>query len=215
MAKYCIYCGQVNDDQALFCTACGKSFPVQQGVSPPVPVQSATPVLYAAERGPGAHKHMPTDIYLRDSQGKQLLVARLQSLLHRNYTVVDDGEVTVGFIEEKTHLTHRTFTLQDVGHTVLASVNTSNVEQNRAPPNCWIEDATGNRLVNVVFTMGRLSFAAVRGDGTPSFQATLQSEGGVKEMLESASRRAYAVQLNDPSFSLQIVLTTLVALDQT
>ncbi len=217
MAKYCMYCGQMNDDQALFCTACGKSFPTQTAVPTSGPVQPASPspsTLYTAELGPGAHKHMLTDVYLKDSQGKQLLVARLQSLLHRNYTVVDGAEAVTGFIEEKTHLTHKTFTLQDANHNALGTVNLSNVENNRAPPNTWIEDASGNRLANIVFTMGRMSFAAVKQDGSPLFQTSLPMGGGVREIWDSATKRAYAIQVNDTSFPLPMVLATVAALDK-
>ncbi len=217
MAKYCMYCGQMNDDGALFCTACGKSFPAQQASAAPAPVQAASPpysTTYTAEMGPGAHKHMPTDVYLRDPQGKQLLVARRQSLLHRNYTIVDGSEATTGFIEEKTHLTHRTFTVQDASHNALAAVNVSNVEQNRAPPNCWMEDASGSRVANLAYTMGRMSFAAVKEDGSTYFEASMQTGGGIRAVLENAAKRAYAVQVYDPSVSPSMVLATIAALDE-
>lgn len=216
MAKYCIYCGQMNDDQAFFCTACGKSFPAQQAPDSPAPIQPGPPppsTQYTAEKGPGAHKHTLTDVYLRDSQGKLIVVARLQSLLHRNYTIVDGAEAVTGFIEEKTHITHRTFTLQDASHNSLGAVSVSNVEQNRTPPNCWVDDASGNRLANIVFTMGRMSYAALKEDGSPFFQASLPLGGGFKETWENATKRVYAIQVNDPSFSLQMVLTTVAALD--
>jgi hypothetical protein len=217
MAKYCMYCGQMNDDQALFCTACGKSFPAQQAAPPPAPVRPAPPApstVYTAELGPGVHKHMPTDVYLKDPQGNQLLVARLQSLLHRNFTIVDGSEAISGFIEEKTHLTHRTYTLQDADHSTLATVNVSNVEQNSAPPSCWMEDASGNRFADVVFTMGRLSFAVTKQDGSNFFEASMPTGGGMGAMMHNAARKAYSIKVDDPSMSLSMVLTVIAALDE-
>ena len=49
------------------------------------------------------------------------------------------------------HLTHRTLSVEDADHGVQGSVQVSNVEKNRAPPSCWLEDPSGNRLGSVVF----------------------------------------------------------------
>ena len=110
MVKYCIHCGKANDDQAVFCIACGQRFPdqtpppsVQQAVPAPAPSSQATNV-FTAEIGPGAHEHMLTDVHLKDSTGKVLLVARKKSLLHAEYTVVDGDEGVIGFIEQKEQL---------------------------------------------------------------------------------------------------------------
>jgi len=223
-------CGAQNTDEALFCTTCGKSLaaqPVAAPVSPapaaPQSEQWAIPssnlqpppsTVYSAELRPGAHKHMPTDLYLVDPAGKTVLVAKLQSLLHKNYTIEDGVGATAGYIEGKTHLTHRTFTLQDAGHSVLSAINVSNVEVNRAPPKSWIEDGAGNRLANIVFTMGFASFSVVREDGSAILQASLSLGGGLRETVERLSSRAYSIQLSDQSFTPSMVLATVAALER-
>ncbi len=124
MVKYCIQCGKPNDDQAVFCTACGQRFPDQSSPAVPqtvVPAVTQTSSLYTAEMGTGAHKHMLTDVYLRDPSGKVLLVARRQSILHQDYTIVDGNENVMGFIESKGHLTHTSLNLQDANHNVQGS----------------------------------------------------------------------------------------------
>ena len=157
---------------------------------------------------------MLTDLYLIDSAGRTVLVAKLQSLLHKNYTIEDSLGATSGYIEEKTHLTHRTFALQDAGHSVVSAINVSNVEVNRAPPKSWIEDGAGNRLANVVFMMGFASFAVVKEDGSTILQASLSFGGGFRETVERLSSRAYSIQLSDQSFTPPMVLATVAALDR-
>jgi hypothetical protein len=158
---------------------------------------------------------MLTDLYLIDSSGKIVLVAKLQSLLHRNYTIEDNLGATAGYIEEKTHLTHKTFTLQDAGHGALGAINVSNVEVNRAPPKSWIEDGSGNRVGSIIFQMGLTSYAVVKDDGSTILQASLSlGGGGFREAVEKFSSRAYSIQLSDQSFSPSMVLATVAALNR-
>ena len=108
MVKYCTKCGKQNDDQAVFCLACGQKF---QDQSPPSTVQQSASVaagaqlstLLTVERGPGAHGHTLTDVYLRDASGKVLIVAKKPSLLHRDYVIVDGNGTVVGFLKPSTH----------------------------------------------------------------------------------------------------------------
>ncbi len=220
MVKYCIHCGKANDDQAMFCVACGQRFPepaapaaAQQAAPVPAPTTQA-PSIFTAERGPGAHEHMLTDVYLKDATGKVLLVARKKSLLHAEYTVVDGSEGTVGFIEQKTHLTHRTVSVEDAEHGVQGSVQVSNVEKNMAPPSCWLEDPSGNRLGSLVFTAGLMAFAGVKPDGSVIFEASIMAGQGMMQGLSGLGRRAYAISLHDPGFSQRMLLAVVVALDQ-
>jgi len=219
MVKYCIHCGIVNEDQAVFCMGCGQRF---AGQSAPPPGQQAAPSpglqgqaasVFTAELGPGAHEHMLTDVYLRDQAGNLLLVARKKSLLHSEYTVVDGDEKVAGFIEQKTHLTHRTISIEDAGHNVQASVQVSNVEKNRAPPSCWIEDPSGNRLGSIVFTAGLMAFTGVKPDGSVIFRASFSPGPGLRQALGELGRKAYSIDLVDPEFALQTLLTVITALD--
>ena len=215
LVKYCIHCGKQNDDQAAFCAVCGQRFPdqaasqVQQtGTSAPAPS------LLTAEMGTGTHEHMLTDVYLKDPAGRVLLAARKQSLLHADYTIVDGNESAVGFIEQKTHLTHKTMAIEDANRNTKGSVQVSNVSENGAPPKCWFEDASGNRLGTIVFVEGLAAFSGIKLDGSPIFEASLSAGLGVREAMTNWGHRAYAINLIDPAFSLPMLLTIITALDK-
>lgn len=215
MVKYCIHCGKQNDDQAVFCSACGQRFSDQAG--PPVQQAAASapaPSLLTAEMGTGSHEHMLTDVYLKDSTGKVLLVARKQSLLHDEYTIVDGGERATGFIEPKMHLTHRTMSVEDASRSVQGLVQVSNVSENREPPKCWLEDASGNRSGTIVFMNGLAAFSGVNLDGAPIFEASISIGSGLAQALTEWGHRAYAISLIDPRFPLPMLLTVITALDK-
>jgi hypothetical protein len=155
---------------------------------------------------------MMTDMYLRDFGGQVVLVARLQSLLHRNYTVVDGTGAVSGQIVEKTHLTHSTYGFEDLGSNTIGAVGVSNVERRRGiPPSCWIEDASGNRLANIVY-VGSMSFGAYRADESSIFDVYPSGGGGVMSGLVRVLSGPYAVRVNDASFPLPLVLTTVTAI---
>ena len=213
LVKYCIHCGKQNDDQAAFCAACGQRFPDQ--TAPPVQqVAAPVPSLLTAEMGTGTHEHMLTDVYLKDPAGRVLLAARKQSILHAEYTIVDGNERVTGFIEQKTHLTHRTLSVEDANHTAQGSVQVSNVSENRNPPKCWLEDAGGNTTGTIVFMNGLLSISGVKPDGTPIFEASVSAGPGVREALTEWGHRTYAINLIDSGFPLPMLLTIVTALDK-
>jgi hypothetical protein len=217
MTKYCMGCGKENEDQASFCVGCGQRFPdqaapaTQTAVQPP---QAPASNLYTAEMGTGAHEHMLTDVYLRDSQGRVMLVARKPSILHSDYTIVDGSESVKGFIKAQTHLTHRTASVEDANHGVQGAVQVSNLSQNRVPPGCWIEDAAGNRLGTVMYGAGLAAFSGVKPDGSPIFEASLAVGQGMRETLTGLEHRAYAITLVDSGFPLPLLLAVIAALDR-
>jgi len=214
--KYCTRCGVQNEDQAVFCTACGQRFPDQAA---PVgqhagAAAAAQPFpLFTAEMGPGAHEHMFTDVFLKDTSGKVLLVAKRQSLLHRNYTIVDGGGAVAGFIEAKSHLTHTSLNIEGPSHDALGAVQESSIERKGSPADCWLEDASGNRQASIVFTNGVFSFSVVRADGSRVFDATLSAGAGVRQTLGALERRSYAIVLLEPSFPLPTLVTIIAAVD--
>jgi hypothetical protein len=217
LVKYCIYCGQPNDDQALFCTSCGKEFPTQAAPpSSPVPtiesIEQQPSGSYTAELEPGIHGHMRTDVYLKDSGAQVVLVAKLQSLLHKNYTVVDGEGVTKGRIVQKTHLTHVTYSFEDTVSNTLGVVAVSNVQRGQgAPRSCWIEDASGNRLANIVYS-GTMSFSALGTNESSIFDVCPSGDGGIRSAFSAVVSGPYAIQLNDATFPLPMVLTTIAAI---
>jgi hypothetical protein len=163
--------------------------------------------------GAGAHKHMLTDVYLKDPSGKVLLVARRKSLLHKDYTIVDGNEGVTGFIESKSHLTHTSLNVQDANHNVQGSVGIGTFEQKGAPPNCWLEDAGGNRQATMLFTGGVLRFSGVKLDGSRIFDATLSTGTGIRATLNALEQRSYAIELLDPGFPLPTLLAIVTAID--
>ncbi len=218
MVKYCISCGKQNEDQAVFCIGCGRRFPdestpVQQAgntapASPPQPTS-----LFTIEKGPGAHEHSFTDAYLKDPEGKVLLVARRESLLHENYAIVDGVEVVKGLIEHKAHLTHSELRLEDADHNVQGSIQVSSIRTAGVPPNCWIEDANGNRQGSVMFTSGLLGFSVVKLDGSRIFDASFTSGPGLRQLLTALEHRVYEIDLVDSSFPLPMLLTVVLAIE--
>jgi hypothetical protein len=217
LVKYCVQCGKPNDDQAVFCTACGKKFPDQTSsavpqTAAPVATQTSSP-LYTAEMGTGAHKHMLTDVFLKDPSGKVLLVARKSSILHQNYTIVDGNEGVTGFIESKGHLTHISQTVQDASHNAQGSVQLSRVEEKGVLPKIWLEDAGGNKQATIFFTNGVALFSGVKIDGSRIFDVALSAGQGVRHVFDALEKRSYAIELLDPGFPLPTILALIAALD--
>jgi len=221
MAKYCMQCGKENGDDAVFCIGCGQRFPEvspPQAPSPPqsgwAPPQPQQPLLYTAETGPGVHQHMFTDVFLKDSAGSVILVARKPSLIHQNYNIVDANGNAVGFIESKTHLTHRSMVVEDVNHTPQGVVQLSNVSENRLPPSCWLEDANGSRTASLMYTGGRMAFVAVKPDGSNAFDATMAFGQSVTQELAALQHRAYTISLIDREFPLPMLVALIATVDQ-
>ena len=225
MAKFCISCGKQNEDGAAFCVSCGHKFPD----SLPQTTPSAAPDIMHqaglqlwAELDTGAHQHVLTDVYLRDSFGKTLLVARKPSLLHDNYTMVDGSEAVVGFLTPKMHLTHSSMTLEDPNHAALGTVQHGTLESTRrvgpyverTPPKCWVEDPAGNRLGSVNFANRLLGFAAVKDDGSEIFEASLSGGQGLRQELSAMEHRRWAISVFDPGYPLPMILAIVVVVDK-
>ncbi len=221
--KFCTSCGKQNDDQAAFCTGCGQRFSsdssspsAQQQEQPWTSGQSTQPtnLMFTTEREPGAHQHMLTDVSLKDASGKVLLVARKQSLLHENYNLVNAQEQVVGYISSKRHLTNISLNVENDTHSVQQIIKVSTEHRRGIPPNCWVEDTSGNKQLSIVYTNSFLGFFAAKvPDGSKLFEASLNSEaGGIRAELDALSHRAYSINLFDTGFSAIMLLSILVAL---
>lgn len=210
--KYCPSCGRQNEDQAAFCTGCGQKFPEASDTSQTIPVaaQAQPASVFTVEQGPGAHAHMMTDFFLKDAGGKALLTAKLQSLLHENYTIVDAGGATIGRLETKTHLTHRTMSLVDADGGFQQAVSVGSVHSKGVLPGCWLEDAAGNKDGYITFPGGLMGFS-VEYRGKEVLDASALMGVGVVQDIRSMERRTYSLDLLDPSLPLQLVLATVVA----
>jgi zinc-ribbon domain len=221
--KFCASCGKQNEDQAAFCTSCGQKFysdslfPSAQQQTQPFtsgqPTQS-TNLMFTTERIFGAHEHIPTDVCLKDASGNVLLVAKKESLLHENYNLVNAQEQPVGYISSKRHLTSLSFNVEGDTHDIQQTIKVSAERRRGHPPNCWVEDTTGNKQLSIVFTNGYFGFFAAKvADNTKIFEAYLNNDlGGIRAELEALSHRPYSIKLFDPGFSNIMLLSTFVAL---
>jgi hypothetical protein len=178
-------------------------------VSPEQPQVS----LFTTEQGEGAHKHISTDIYLKDAQGAVALVARRQSLLHEDYTIVDRTESPVGYIGHKSHLSHSSFVVEDRDHIALGSVNLSSMREKGVPPGCWVEDASGNKQATVSYMDYLFAFSLTGLDGTSIFEASSVPSQGVRQAFSSVEHKAHSVRLFDQGFLLPVLLAVFVAVD--
>jgi hypothetical protein len=225
LVKYCTSCGKDNEDPSVFCIACGQGFPSeaaayaiyqqQQQVtaSPPVLGTPYSSILTIEQgRGPD-HKHSSSDLYCKDANGKILLVARMQSLLHRNYALVDENEVVTGFIEPKRHLTNVTLSVEDSSHLVQGTVQISSIRGRGIPPKCSIEGPSSENLGSLAYSKNILSFSLVKVDGSRVFDASLASGSGVRQFLTALAQKAYTINLFDPNFSLPMLLAIFAAID--
>jgi hypothetical protein len=209
-------CGTENEDGATFCVGCGQRFPDRVAASSTQAVAGpaqAQPALYAAEMSSGAHAHLLTDVSLRDSTNRVVMIARKPSLLHPDYNLADGNEGVAGFIGTQTHLGHKTHSVEDANHVALGAVQVSNFSQNRAPPSCWLEDNAGNRLATIAYAEGLMAFSAVKTDGSVLFEASMSPGTGVRQALSELGHRAYAISLFEPGFPLPMLLATIVAMD--
>jgi len=175
-------------------------------------VQSA--LLFTVEMGPGVHEHMFTDVFLKDPSGKVLLVAKKQSLLHRDYTIIDGGGSITGFIEGKVHITHTSLTIKGANHDFVGTVQVSNSERRGELPKCWLEDAGGDKQASMLPANGVFGFSWVGSDGTRIFDAAFAIGGGVKQALNALERKSYEIELFDSGFSLPTLVTIIAAIDQ-
>jgi hypothetical protein len=208
--KFCTYCGGENDDRAVFCTVCGEKFPDTSSFQQ---IQNQI-ILLTTEIGVGAHKHTPTDFYLKDSTGQVKLVARRPSLLHGNYNLVDKEELVVGYITPNEHLGHKSLKVENIAHVAEQVVQVSNIRQRGIPPKCWVEDPNGNKELAIEYTESFFGFSGLSVNGSKIFDASANSSGGggIISELNAMANRSFTISLSDPSFSEGTLLAILIAI---
>jgi len=218
MSKYCTRCGKQNEDQSAFCVACGAALP-EEGQGPPAgsPVESALVqpplVTFTAEKRPLEQGHAFPDISLKDDKGDVVYVAKRRAL-HQSFEIYDSQGETKGSVNHKMHVTHGSFEVCDPYSNVLSVIGIG-PHQKMSPPNCWLEDADGNRQGKFEFT-GSGTFGLVRSDGTKVFDARLTgltAGGGIVQRLKALSSRNYAIDVFDPSFSALMLMGAIAAIE--
>jgi hypothetical protein len=210
--KFCTRCGKQNDDQTIFCTACGEKFLDTSSFQPRTNQIQNQVIVLTSEIGSGAHKHTPTDFYLKDSLGQVTLAARKPSLLHGNYNLVDKEELAVGYVTPKEHLGHKSLILENSAHVTDHVVQVSNIRQRGIPPKCWVEDPNGNKELTIEYTHSFFAFSGINISGSKIFDASANSGGGgIMSELNAMAHRSYTISLFDPSFSQGTLLAILIA----
>jgi hypothetical protein len=207
--KFCTHCGIENDDdRAIFCTACGVKFSDTSSFQP----QINQAIVLTSEIGPGAHKHTPTDFYLKDAAGEVKIIARKPSLLHESYNLVDKQELEVGYITRKEHLGHKSLIVESKEHVATQVVQVSNIRQKGIPPKCWVEDPNGNKELTIEYTQSFFGFSGIGINSSKIFDASVNdSAGGIMSELNAMAHRSYTINLFDPNFSEGTLLAILIA----
>jgi hypothetical protein len=218
MSKYCTRCGKQNEDQSAFCVACGAALlNVEQGPPerPPVGGASAQPpsATFTAVTERGGQGNAARDISLKDDKGDVVYVAKRKPL-HQSFEICDSQGVTKGRVNHKMHVTHGSFEVCDQYENVLNVIG-SGPHQKWSPPNCWLEDADGNRQGKFEFTRSGI-FGLFKSDGTKVFEARLTGlaggEGMVQRLMALASR-GYTIDVFDPSFSALMLMGTIAVIE--
>lgn len=212
-------CGKPNEDVATYCTSCGEKF-ADTNQSKPAATQPAV-IRLQAEVKAGVHQHMLTDLYLTEASGGLVLVARRPSMLHDNYEIVDGGGAPAGFLTPKRHLTHSGLGLEDTSHNLQAVVYHSNIRSTMqtggimraSPPNCWIEDANGNKTASLVFTNWTAAFFAAGPSGARIFDGSLTIGAGLRQAISAMEHKTYSIDLYEKGFSLPTLLVAMVVVD--
>jgi hypothetical protein len=172
-------------------------------------------VLYTIERGTGDHKHMDTDLYLKDAAGRILVGAKAQSAvaLRKNFTIVDANGGPTGYIETQGALIHYTLTVQDFAHNVIGQVLIGGIHQRGTPPECSIQDANGGEMGRIVYKNRIFSFSLTRPDGSRIFDASIATGGGLRATLTAFGHKAYNIALFDPEFPQSMIVALFAAID--
>jgi len=150
---------------------------------------------------------------LKDDKGDVVYVAKRKPL-HQSFEICDSQGVTKGRVNHKMHVTHGSFEVCDQYENVLNVIG-SGPHQKWSPPNCWLEDADGNRQGKFEFTRSGI-FGLFKSDGTKVFEARLTGlaggEGMVQRLMALASR-GYTIDVFDPSFSALMLMGTIAVIE--
>jgi hypothetical protein len=166
-----------NDDSTAFCTSCGKQIasttlgePWGQQTAVQVPEKS---ILLTTEQGAGAHKYVASDFFPQRFN-RQTTSREKQSLMRKNYTLVDEYEFVTGYLNEaETDASHLSLSVEDRNHPLESVVNVST-----APPECSIENPNGSIIGIVAYAESAFRFSVVKPNGMKIFVALI--EGGTR-----------------------------------
>jgi hypothetical protein len=161
----------------------------------------------------GEHKHILSNMVVKDDTGAVVFTAKRPSLLHENFDVFDAEGRPLGRVNRKVHLMGSSFEIIDAGQNVISVVEIRGSHQKGRPPNCWLEDSGGGKQATLEFD-GLLSFHLLKLDGSKIFSASIAFEGGGirQEFLDFTAKRLLIEVFDQTFYGLQLV-GTLAALD--
>ena len=173
-------------------------------------------MTYTTERVPGAHKHILSDICVKDSSGKVVLLAKHSYTFSLNYSIVDGDGIEFGSIKSERGLRSLTFVAEDANHVPLGKVIVQVQSQTFGMPRLakiWMEDTSGQKLFDVQYLAGLVRFTGVKEDGSKIFNGSLSQGLGLKQELASLVHRNYTINVYDASFSSIALVSVIAALD--
>jgi len=116
-------------------------------------------------------------------------------------------------VNRKSGLAHTSFEVSDAVGSILCVVKAGTVHSRGRIPDCWIEDANGNRQGTFQFQSGILNFVLGKPDGSQVFDAQVSTEGGLGQQLRELGSKRYAITVFDPSCSTLELMGVIVAFD--
>ncbi len=222
MSKYCMSCGTPNDEPASFCTSCGKPFlGVVQSTPQSGSTESAATITpsttFTVEMTAGEHKHLLSNVTIRDGSGTVVCIARRPSLLHENFEVEDTEGKVIGLVNRKVHLLGNSFEMSDANGAVNRVIQIRSGHQRGGMPRCWVEDGSGNTLATLQYE-DMLNFDLVKPDGSRILRAGPSrgggsTGGGIGQTLKDLAAKRYNIELFDQSFTGFQLTGTFAALE--
>lgn len=218
MAKYCIRCGAQNDDQALFCRACGQKLVSEGtqagGATPPpsaAPVPASTVLTFGQTHGD--HKFIMGSVDFKDGSGTVTYSASRESTLHQNYTILQ-GQKKIIYMKHKTHMNAVSYELQDGSGAPLGELRCQFSHWQGQLPKFSYADPQGNPRAAVVWEERSFDFAiADPVSGQVFAQARGELPGGLKGDLKALIRQDHTISIAEgTSLPLPIVLAFCVAI---
>jgi hypothetical protein len=222
LPKYCTHCGTQNDDQALFCTACGQKLvdqgtPVAQGVGPSASTAPASQAPAAKvlrfTLSHGDHKFILGSVDFQDESGRTIYTASRESALHENYTLTQ-GEGKLLLMKHKVHLNGYSFEMQDGSGAPAGEIHCQFTGTKGQLPKYWYTDPQGNSQAAIIWEAGTIRFAICDPNSNQVYaQLSAELPGGVMGDLKALNYRRFTVSIVEgASLPLTAVLAFCVTI---
>ena len=212
MTKYCAKCGAQNDDEGVFCTACGSPFSAPRPSSSQGEVAKEPVHSFLVQMAKGGHQLVFSEYQFKDSAGGTAFVVRRTSTLHENYDILDAGGQSAGSLNHKAGLTQTSMELYDSGRALACVIHFKGHQPGTAFPNSWLEDPRGSRTGAVTYSFP-INFRVSRQDGSLVLGTTASLEGGLLNELRELGSSKSSVQVFEAGLPLWQAAGLVVAAD--